>query len=214
MRYDITLKSAPVMPNLGKGLDFIKLALTQISPDMREPIASALFDAAAAQMSGCEFLYPDLTWKEPCGMMDALCANSAGGKGQLGGYVEAMMRASRLHDETALRKLVEWQRAIKSKAANKEKPTRPDDELWITEGCSDCWAMPSDGHKAIAIPSATLLSPRKGVQAAPGKVFSRNFKKMFRYRTVSTAIARPLCRNVVPLQRKNKEALRKNKGPV
>ena len=147
-------------------------------------------------------------------MMDALCANSAGEKGQLGGYVEAMMRASRLHDETELRKLVEWQRAIKSKAANKEKPTRPDDELWITEGCSDCWAMPSAGHKAIAIPSATLLSPRKGVQAAPGKAFSKNFKKMFRYRTVSTAIARPLCRNVVPLQRKNKEALRKNKGPV
>ena len=30
--------------------------------------------------------------------------------------------------------------------------------LWITEGCSDCWAMLSSGHKAIAIPSATLLS--------------------------------------------------------
>ena len=25
MRYDITLKSAPVMPNLGKGLDFVKV---------------------------------------------------------------------------------------------------------------------------------------------------------------------------------------------
>ncbi len=34
------------------------------------------------------------------------------------------------------------------------------DELWITEGCSDCWAMLSAGHKAIAIPSATLLSPK------------------------------------------------------
>ncbi len=32
------------------------------------------------------------------------------------------------------------------------------EELWITEGCSDCWAMLSAGHKAIAIPSATLLS--------------------------------------------------------
>lgn len=37
---------------------------------------------------------------------------------------------------------------------------RPGEELWITEGCSDCWAMLSAGHKAIAIPSATLLSPR------------------------------------------------------
>ena len=30
--------------------------------------------------------------------------------------------------------------------------------LFITEGCSDCWAMLSAGHKAIAIPSATLLT--------------------------------------------------------
>ena len=36
---------------------------------------------------------------------------------------------------------------------------KPGDELWITEGCSDCWAMLSAGHKAIAIPSATLLKP-------------------------------------------------------
>ena len=34
------------------------------------------------------------------------------------------------------------------------------DELWITEGCSDCWAMLSASHKSIAIPSATLLSPK------------------------------------------------------
>jgi len=40
---------------------------------------------------------------------------------------------------------------------------RPGDELWITEGCSDCWAMLSSGCKAIAIPSATLLG-RKDVQ--------------------------------------------------
>ena len=35
---------------------------------------------------------------------------------------------------------------------------RPGDDLYITEGCSDCWAMLSAGHKAIAIPSATLLT--------------------------------------------------------
>lgn len=38
------------------------------------------------------------------------------------------------------------------------KTLTPDDELWIAEGCSDCWAMLSAGHKAIAIPSATLLT--------------------------------------------------------
>ena len=39
------------------------------------------------------------------------------------------------------------------------KMLKPGDRLFITEGCSDCWAMLSAGHKAIAIPSATLLKP-------------------------------------------------------
>ena len=39
------------------------------------------------------------------------------------------------------------------------KRLKPGDRLFITEGCSDCWAMLSAGHKAIAIPSATLLKP-------------------------------------------------------
>ena len=37
---------------------------------------------------------------------------------------------------------------------------QPGEELWITEGCSDCWAMLSSGRKAIAIPSATLLKDK------------------------------------------------------
>ena len=37
---------------------------------------------------------------------------------------------------------------------------RPGDQLYVTEGCSDCWAMLSAGHKAIAIPSATLLKSK------------------------------------------------------
>lgn len=39
------------------------------------------------------------------------------------------------------------------------KMLKPGEKLFITEGCSDCWAMLSAGHKAIAIPSATLLKP-------------------------------------------------------
>lgn len=37
---------------------------------------------------------------------------------------------------------------------------RPGEELWITEGVTDCMAMLSSGRKAIAIPSATLLKPK------------------------------------------------------
>ena len=35
----------------------------------------------------------------------------------------------------------------------------PREALYIAEGPSDCWALLSAGHKAIAIPSATLLTP-------------------------------------------------------
>ena len=35
---------------------------------------------------------------------------------------------------------------------------KPGEPLFITEGASDCWSMLSSGHKAIAIPSATLLT--------------------------------------------------------
>ena len=49
---------------------------------------------------------------------------------------------------------------------------KPGEELWITEGCSDCWAMLSAGHKAIAIPSATLLTKKdaellRGLSSSP-----------------------------------------------
>lgn len=39
------------------------------------------------------------------------------------------------------------------------KMLKPGEQLFITEGCSDCWTMLSAGHKAIAIPSATMLKP-------------------------------------------------------
>lgn len=40
------------------------------------------------------------------------------------------------------------------------KMLKPGEDLWIAEGCSDCWSLLSSGHKAIAIPSATLLKPK------------------------------------------------------
>ena len=40
----------------------------------------------------------------------------------------------------------------------RSQPSDGGRRAFITEGCSDCWAMLSSGRKAIAIPSATLLS--------------------------------------------------------
>ena len=40
----------------------------------------------------------------------------------------------------------------------------PGEALYIAEGCSDCWSLLSAGHKAIAIPSATLLRKKDAEQ--------------------------------------------------
>ena len=44
---------------------------------------------------------------------------------------------------------------------------KPGEPLYIAEGCSDCWSLLSAGHKAIAIPSATLLT-RKDIELLRG----------------------------------------------
>ena len=131
MKYDITKQSAPKMPNLGKGTECINLLLSQASKDMHEPLVPMLFPILGAHISGSEFQYPDLSWKEPCGMMANLVAESGGNKGQLSNIVEAICHDFRKHDEEELKKLVEWQKQIKTKSANKEKPVRPDVAFWF-----------------------------------------------------------------------------------
>ena len=113
MKYDITKKSAPAMPNLGKGTECIKLLLSQTSKDMHEPLVPMLFPVLGAHISGAEFQYPDHSWKETCGMMANLVAETGGNKGQLSTLVEAICRDFREHDDGELKKLVEWQRLQK-----------------------------------------------------------------------------------------------------
>ena len=50
---------------------------------MHEPLVSMFFPILGAHMGGTEFQYPDLSWKEPTGMMANLVANSGDNKGQL-----------------------------------------------------------------------------------------------------------------------------------
>ena len=49
---------------------------------MREPLVPMLFPILGAHISGAEFQYPDLTWKEMCGQMANLVVESGGNKGQ------------------------------------------------------------------------------------------------------------------------------------
>ena len=58
--------------------------------------------------------------------MANLVAESGGNKGQLSNLEEALSRAFRAHDEMELKKLVEWQRQVKTLSLNKEKPNRPE----------------------------------------------------------------------------------------
>ncbi len=119
------------MPNLGKGTECIKILLSQVSKDIREPLVPMLFPPLGAHLSGVEFQYPDLSFKEPCGLMANLVAESGGNKGQFSRLVEAICRDFRQHDDAELKKLVEWQKQVKTKGANKEKPVRPDVAFWF-----------------------------------------------------------------------------------
>ena len=104
MKYDITRPIAPVMPNLGRGTDCIKLLLSQASKDVQEPIVPMLFPIFGAHISGAEFQYPDLSWKEPTGMMANLVANSGDNKGQLTTLAKAICRDFLQHDEAEEKK--------------------------------------------------------------------------------------------------------------
>jgi hypothetical protein len=99
MKYDISKTVSPKMPPLGKGTECIRLLLSQVSKDMYEPLIPMFFPVLGAHVSGSEFQYPDLTWKELCGMMANLVAESGGNKGQLSNLVEAICRDFREHDE-------------------------------------------------------------------------------------------------------------------
>ena len=126
MRYDISKSTAPMMPTLGKGTECIKLLLTQASKDMYEPLVPMFFPIFGAHMSGAEFQYPDLSWKEPTGLMANLVAHSGDNKGQLTTLAKAICRDFRQHDEAEEKKLLEWQKQKNTKGANKDKPDRPD----------------------------------------------------------------------------------------
>ena len=80
MRYDISRHEAPKTPPLRKGTECCKLLLSQVSEDMHEPLFPMLFPLLAAHVSGTEFLYPDLIWKELCGQMANLVADSGANK--------------------------------------------------------------------------------------------------------------------------------------
>lgn len=131
MNYNIFSSTAPAMPKPGKGTEFVKLALSQASKDMREVLIPMAIPALAAHLTDVRFMYCDNKFYEMCGQMGHLIGPSGIGKAQLSHLVEAIMRSFRKHDEIEYKKLVDWQRQMKTKGANKEKPERPDVSFWF-----------------------------------------------------------------------------------
>ena len=131
MTYNIFDSQAPAMPKPAKGTSFCKLLLSQASRDMREPLVPMAIPALAAHLSDVEFMYSNNKYYELCGQMGHLIGPSGIGKAQLTQLVEAIMRPFRDHDEIEYKKLVDWQRQMKTKGANKEKPERPDVSFWF-----------------------------------------------------------------------------------
>lgn len=131
MNYNIFSSTAPAMPKPGKGTEFVKLALSQASKDMREVLIPMAIPALAAHLTDVRFMYCDNKFYEMCGQMGHLIGPSGIGKAQLSHLVEAIMRPFRKHDEIEYKKLVDWQRQMKTKGANKEKPERPDVSFWF-----------------------------------------------------------------------------------
>ena len=153
MNYNIFDCTAPAMPKPAKGTEVCKLLLSQASRDMREPLVPMAIPALAAHLADVEFMYCDNKYYELCGQMGHLIGPSGIGKAQLTHLVEAIMRPFRDHDETEYKKLVDWQRQMKTKGANKEKPERPDVSFWFP---------PADLTNAAFIQNAMALEKMGG----------------------------------------------------
>lgn len=122
MEISIFNGSAPVMPKLGKGTEILKLILSQVSKDMREPIAPMVFPPLASHLQGVEVMYSSNRYKELHGQIGHLIGPSGIGKDQLNTIIESICHSFRSHDAAEMRKLQEWQSLPKKE---REKSKRP-----------------------------------------------------------------------------------------
>ena len=155
MTYDIFSVTKPAMPKVPKTAKIIDLVLKNVSSDMREPLVPLLFPLLGSRISDTKFLYPDNTYKELCGQMAHLVADSGANKGQFGTLVEQINGDLRTHDYEVLEKLASFNKRIKTISANKEKPERPDTPL-LFPPCDT--TKPAFIQNAIALEKAGNLT--------------------------------------------------------
>ena len=153
MIYNIFSKTAPAMPKPGKGTEICKILTSQASKEMHEPLIPMSIPALASHVTDVKIMYCDNKYYELCGQMGHLIGVSGIGKAQFTNLVEAIQRNSRDHDMQEFQKLVNWQRLMKTKGANKEKPERPEVAFWFP---------PSDVTNPAFIQNAMALEKLDG----------------------------------------------------
>lgn len=79
--YESLITIEPKMPNLEKRTEIIKIQPSHTSKDTQGPLFPMLFPILGALISGVEFLYLGLTWKDFEGQMAHLEAESRDNKG-------------------------------------------------------------------------------------------------------------------------------------
>ena len=91
MNYNIFSSTAPAMPKPGKGTEFVKLALSQASKDMREVLIPMAIPALAAHLTDVRFMYCDNKFYEMCGQMGHLIGLWALGRPKLTNFVGQLL---------------------------------------------------------------------------------------------------------------------------
>ena len=76
MKNDISKKTATKVLKLGNMNKIVPFLLSQASKSMHEPIVPMIFPVLGVHASRAKFMYPDLIWKELCGMKGNLTAES------------------------------------------------------------------------------------------------------------------------------------------
>ena len=83
MKYYMFSRTAPAIPKPSKVTESCKFLLSQASKGMHEMLVPMFFPILGAHICAVEFQYPNLIWKESCGIMANLMAEIGSNKLQL-----------------------------------------------------------------------------------------------------------------------------------
>lgn len=118
-----TSQTPPPMPE--KLPKLIKLLVSE-TPDIYKPaVANAVFPALAAHLHGVWFTYTD-SRRHEAALMHVLMAPSGAGKSCIDEPVNHIMADIKSRDNENMIRENEWKRECRGKAANKNKPPRPE----------------------------------------------------------------------------------------